>query len=91
MQQRIDRLESLVKTLIIQNQGLSDSQSPPPLDGNVEISNNVMAGLPIMTAEATSIDSGTTLINGGQSVYKPANDWSTVMQEVRSCSWNLLL
>ena len=94
MQQRIDHLENLVKMLTVQNQELS--QSHPP---NYEFRNhnglgsttksNVLAG----TKDALNIphSTGTTVISRGQSVYKSANDWSDLLQEVRYYSFDFLL
>ena len=94
MQQRIDHLENLVKTLTVQNQELS--QSHPPNDelwnhnslGSTTKS-NVLAGTQDALNMPTS--TGTTLINRGQSVYKSVNDWSNLLQEVRYYSFDLLL
>jgi len=79
MQQRIDRLESLVKTLMAQGQqeppGLSSSGDNAVWTPDDQATTNDSATLPYRA--------GTTVINGDHSVYKAANDWSDVLQEVR--------
>ena len=90
MQQRIDRLESLVKKLVAQG------QETPPLDDSPQPSGSVKsrdeAGLdngfgstvgPNDTL-AVPYSAGTTVVDGHHSVYKAATDWSDVLHEVRS-------
>ncbi|KAK9244248.1 hypothetical protein V1506DRAFT_541930 [Lipomyces tetrasporus] len=68
MQRRIDNLEDLVKRLIVQGQ----------------------AGLPTNVASqhlnapdvASVADTGSTVIDGVHSVYKAADDWHNVLQEI---------
>ena len=91
MQQRIDRLEGLVKTLMARGQGqeishLEDSTLP---NGVVQSRDypgprsgfDATAG----TKDASSVpyNAGTTVLNEGHSVYTASNDWSDVLQEVR--------
>jgi hypothetical protein len=81
MQQRISRLESLVKTLLAEGQQKSQELAGSVPEHNVAAmvnepaSTNYDANLPCRA--------GTTVIDGGQSVYKAGNDWSDVLQEVR--------
>lgn len=81
MQQRIDHLEGLVKRLIAQHQKIPPNDvvhsqdSPKPGTGFV------------MTAEASdgpdvAYSAGTTVIDGVYSMYKGADDWDDVLQEV---------
>jgi hypothetical protein len=90
MQQRIDRLESLVKKLVAQG------QETPPLDDSPKPSGSVKSrdeagsdnrfgstGSPIDTLAAPYI-AGTTVVDERHSVYKAATDWSEVLHEVRS-------
>ena len=43
------------------------------------------AGTTVLTKDTSAVQfsAGTTVINGGQSVYKAGNDWADVLQEVR--------
>ena len=96
IQQRIDRLEGLVKTLVAQGQKISH------FEGSILPNNAVWSRddpRPVtgfeLTAEtndasAVPCSAGTTVINGGHSVYKAANDWSDVLQEVW-CYFDFLL
>jgi hypothetical protein len=73
MQRRIEHLEDLVKRLIAQGQvslpiSVASEQSP--------VSWNDISGL------ASIADTGSTVIDGIQSVYKVANDWHNVLEEV---------
>jgi hypothetical protein len=91
MRQRIDRLESLVKTLIAQGQGqeisnLEDGTLPSSVVQNRNYPGprsgfDTTAG----TKDASSVpyNSGTTVLNEGHSVYTASNEWSDVLQEVR--------
>jgi hypothetical protein len=81
MQQRIDRLESLVKTLMAQN-----NQEPPTLNANKPRYDGVsIPDAPVITNDSANLPfrAGTTVIDGGQSIYRAGNDWSDVLQEVR--------
>jgi hypothetical protein len=81
MQQRINRLESLVKTLVAQGQLKSSFEDIILLDNMVERKDDPKTGTnDISTALSTA---GTIVVNGGHSVYKAANEWSDVLQEVR--------
>jgi hypothetical protein len=74
MQQRINHLEDLVKNLIAQNQ-----KAPITLDG-VETGPSVKDSVSD-TSESTH-SPGKTVIDGGHSVYKGAEEWYDVLQEV---------
>ena len=83
MQQRIDRLEGLVKTLMSQAQtvpssGISDlpHNTLTPDSGNESLEGKD-------DESAIPFNLGTTVVNGGHSVYKAADNWSDVLQEVR--------
>ena len=98
MQQRIDRLESLVKTLMTQDQRTTPPQDSPllnPAASSPEPFVHVTrsAAAPMMKdASALLYNAGTTVINGGHSVYKAGNDWADVLQEVSCCYlFNFLL
>lgn len=91
MQQRIDRLESLVKTLMTQGQRLTPPQerdlpnraarSPDDLQHVTDFELN--AGM--KDSSALPYSAGTTVINGEHSVYKAGNGWADVLQEVSYC------
>lgn len=89
MQERINRLESLVKTLVAQSQEKSQSEDSSPSKSAGSSPDNHRLGNGYDMAAGTknepvlSFNAGTTLINERQSVYKTANDWSDVLQEVR--------
>lgn len=74
MQQRINHLEDLVKNLIAQKQ-----KAPITADG-VETGPSVKDSVS-NTSESTR-SPGKTVIDGGHSVYKGAEDWYDVLQEV---------
>lgn len=82
MQQQIDHLESLVKKLIAQHQ-----QDP--------LSKTTETKLSIKNAISDGSDStrspGKTVIDAEQSVYKGAEDWYDVLQEVCNLSFFSLL
>jgi hypothetical protein len=87
MQQRIDRLESLVKTLMYQNQqptpheGCEDSNKHLDVEGFDQGKTNggVAVTLPVNTGE--------TVIDGSHSVYKASDNWDHVFREVTtSCT-----
>jgi hypothetical protein len=96
MQQRIDRLETLVKTLIAQCQQKSLLEDSPLPNNGVQYRYNprhetrfdVAAGM--SDASTMPHNGGTTVVNEHHSVYKAANDWSDVIQEVRGCFSQLL-
>lgn len=81
MQQRIDHLEGLVKKLIAQRPDSSPSSrvytqdSPGSLTGPVTTASS-------LDASDVACSTGTTVIDGSQSVYKGADDWYDVLQEV---------
>lgn len=74
MQQRIDHLEDLVKSLIAQHQdipGMARGAAPGPTP---EISNT--------SSVISEGDTHTTIVDGVHSVYKSKADWYEVLQEV---------
>ncbi len=81
MRQRIDHLEGLVKRLIAQRQEIPPNDvvcsqdSPKPGTGFV---------MTTVASDASDVacSAGTTVIDGVHSVYKGADDWSDVLQEV---------
>jgi hypothetical protein len=81
MQQRIDQLEGLVKRLVAQRQEFAPNNevysqdSPKPGTGFV---------MTTVASDASDVASsaGTTVIDGIHSVYKGADDWYDVLQEV---------
>ncbi|KAH6693393.1 hypothetical protein BKA61DRAFT_279693 [Leptodontidium sp. MPI-SDFR-AT-0119] len=81
MQQRIDHLEGLVKKLIAQRPDSSPSSrvytqdSPGSLTGPVTTASS-------LDASDVACSTGTTVIDGSQSVYKGADDWYDVLQEI---------
>jgi hypothetical protein len=81
MQQRIDQLEGLVKKLIARRQDI-------PANSMVFHQDNPKPGTGfVMTAVASG--TGTTVIDGGYSVYKGEDDWYDVLQEVSCFSFLL--
>ncbi|EPE32875.1 hypothetical protein GLAREA_05887 [Glarea lozoyensis ATCC 20868] len=90
MQQRIDRLESLVKSLMLQNQ-----QPKPPEDCNNSNKHHDVENFDAETrnggVEVTSPTStGETVFDGSHSVYKASDNWSNVFREVSELKrfWN---
>ena len=79
MQERIDNLESLVKRLIAQNQEVAPNHAA----SSKEI---LVATAAVSDASDVVCHSGSTVIDGGHSVYKVADDWHDVLHEVRSIS-----
>jgi hypothetical protein len=86
LQQRIDSLENLVKNLMAQSQkgfpGETENDSPNDTASNLDTAGTVgdPANLPC--------SAGTTMIDGSsRSIYKAANDWSDVLQEVRNTNF----
>ncbi|RFU24949.1 hypothetical protein B7463_g11387, partial [Scytalidium lignicola] len=81
MQQRIDQLEGLVKRLIAQRQEIPPNNvvysqdSPKPGSGFVK---TTVAS----AASDVACSTGTTVIDGVHSVYKGADDWYDVLQEI---------
>jgi hypothetical protein len=88
MQQRIDRLETLVKILVAQDQQKLPLEDDP-LSNNGVRSEDPRPGTGFDTTAGTKDNSempysgGKTMINGRHSIYKAANDWSDVIEEVR--------
>ncbi|GAM39498.1 hypothetical protein TCE0_034f11099 [Talaromyces pinophilus] len=74
MQQRINHLEDLVKNLIAQNQ--KAPITPEGVETGPSIKDSVSD-----TSESTH-SPGKTVIDGGHSVYKGAEDWYDVLQEI---------
>ena len=81
MRQRIDHLESLVTRLIAQRQEV------PSIDVDCSQSSPEPGTGPVMTPVASdasdeAYSAGTTVFDGVHSVYKGADDWYDVLQEV---------
>jgi hypothetical protein len=84
MQQRIDRLESLVKRLMSRNE-----QSTPPEDNSYpenQINSEYVSELVANGNDdsAWPVSTGMTVIDGSRSVYKASDNWGDVLQEVRN-------
>jgi hypothetical protein len=88
MQQRIDRLESLLKNLISQGQRIAPPHDTPLPDLEVSIHDR---GEPVTSSEAVVVvndisalpySAGTTVVNGERSIYNAGNDWADVLHEV---------
>lgn len=82
MQHQIDHLEGLVKRLIAQRQDVPPNDvvcvqnSPKPGTGSIMTP-------PALNVSDVACDTGPTMvINDIQSVYKGADDWVDVLQEV---------
>lgn len=83
MKQRIDHLESLVKRLITQHH-----EVPPPPESVIHSRDSLEVGTKALVTPVPSDASdvacaSTTVIDGVHSVYKGADDWYEVLQEVR--------
>lgn len=74
MQQRINHLEDLVKNLIAQNQNAPIT--PEAVETGPSFKDSVS------DASESTHSPGKTVIDGGHSVYKGAEDWYDVLQEV---------
>lgn len=92
MQQRINRLETLVTTLMAQNQQVTQFENTTP-PNYVRWRQNDTAVVPVSpatagtkNASADSRSAGMMVINGSHSIYTPADDWSDVLREVRHSS-----
>jgi hypothetical protein len=92
MQQRINRLETLVTTLMARSQQVSQFENTTP-QNDVCWKQNGAAAVPVSpgtagekNASAESCGAGMTVINGNHSIYTPADDWSDVLREVRQSS-----
>jgi hypothetical protein len=72
MQRRIDNLEDLVKRLIAQGQ----------VDLPKNVSNQHSPVAPNTSGVASIADTGSTEIDGVHSIYKVADDWHNVLDEV---------
>jgi hypothetical protein len=83
MQQRINRLEGLVKTLMTQSQQVLP-QSESDNQNDHAIWKRDGANSKAMADDHSALPSriGITVMNEGLSVYKAANDWSDVLEEV---------
>lgn len=81
MQQRIDRLEGLVKRAMAQRQ-------ENPVNPTAYSQDSPKSGTALVITPATSDNSDvahsprTTVISGAHSVYKGADDWYDVLREV---------
>lgn len=84
MQRRIDHLEGLVKRLISQRQDGLPNNVINTQDTRQPGSEGVMSPVASNPSDVVSIaGTSTTVIDGVQSVYKVADDWHDVLQEVR--------
>ena len=92
MQQRIDRLESIVQTLMAQGQEVLHLENATLPINETRSPSYPRSGLDktIGTNDASSAlyNAGTTVVNEGHSVYSATNDWSDVLQEVRAYFFN---
>ena len=79
MQQRIDRLEDLVKNLI------SEKQKAPVTPDDIDDA-GISAKDSVSDVSKSAEGSGKTVIDAGHSVYKAAEDWYDVLQEVSKAS-----
>lgn len=90
MQQRIDRLEGLVKTLVAKDQGtFRPNDSTPPDEANwSEVigppESRSGSGKTAIASDSLGKPSnaGTLMVTGDHSVYRNTSDWSDVLQEV---------
>lgn len=90
MQQRIDHLEYLIKRLIAQRQELPPNNVVCSQDGP-KPENRFTT--PTVTSDASDLarSAGTTVTDGVHSVYKGADGWYDVLQEVSRCFFSLSL
>ena len=85
MQQRIDRLEGLVKHLIAQRQQAPPNQAVSS-QGIREYESSPLTTAAASDASDVACSAGTTIIDGVHSVYKGVDDWYDVLREVNCCS-----
>ena len=90
MQQRIDHLESLVKRLIAQRQDTPSNNVRSGQDGPEPGNRSVMTAM-VSDASDVAGSAGITVIDGVHSVYRGADDWHDVLQEVSKRKVFLLL
>ena len=81
MQQRIDHLEGLVKRLIAQRQEIPPNNVVRSRDSPKPGTGVVMTGV-ASDASDMACSAGKMVINGVHSVYRGADDWYDVLQEV---------
>lgn len=74
MQQRINHLEDLVRNLIAQNHNAPITPEGVETGGSFKDS--------VIDASESIHSPGKTVIDGGHSVYKGAEDWYDILQEV---------
>lgn len=74
MQQQIDHLEDLVKSLIAQHQVIPGKDLGTALGPTLEVSES--------SSVISEGDTHTTIVDGVHSVYKGKADWYEVLQEV---------
>jgi hypothetical protein len=84
MQQRIDQLEGLVKRLIAQHQEFPPNNEVYSQDGPKPGTGHLMTTV-ASDASVVASSAGTTVIDGVHSVYKGADNWYDVLQEVSYC------
>ncbi|KAK9245854.1 hypothetical protein V1506DRAFT_506084 [Lipomyces tetrasporus] len=82
MQQRIDHLEGLVKRLIAQRQEIPPNNVVCSQDSPKPGTGFVMTAVGASDASDVACSAGTTVIDGVHSVYKGADDWYDVLQEI---------
>jgi hypothetical protein len=81
MKQRIDHLESLVKRLITQRREIPSNSVARSQDGLESGTKFLVTSVPSEASDVAS-SAGTTVIDGVHSVYKGADDWYDMLQEV---------
>lgn len=93
MQERINRLETLVTSLISQSQGLKPERpyaDQPISEGAAYIQSSALSG-PFVKDSSTTDEEvqqgvGVMSVNEHRSLYRGASHWSDVLQQVRSTS-----
>ena len=89
MQQRINRLEGLVNTLLSQAQ-TNASPGASSLPHHALTPESEIESLNGKDDEsAAPFNLGTTVIDGGHSVYRAADNWSDLLQEVNLTRSNI--
>jgi hypothetical protein len=87
MQQRIDRLESLVKKLMVQKKEGQSLKTCNSIDDGVARLDVFNSGKGLEDAPNTGNGSSDRMVmNGDHSIYKNPNDWSAVLKEVHHLS-----
>ena len=87
MQQRIDKLESLVKSLVAQTLQSDFLNSPEGSDISEHHINSNDVGDATVVGKYdgnSSFNTGITVVNGSRSVYRASDNWADVLQEVKN-------